>query len=87
MKDLKEQLKECDEFKDTIMEDIESLLKKKKVKFTELSKYELVINKKSKSDIEKIVNGAALSLKPSIFDILIKITESNKNTYIRQKYN
>lgn len=87
MKDLKEQLKECDEFKDTIMEDIESLLKKKKVKFTELSKYELVIKKKSKSDIEKIVNGAALSLKPSIFDILIKITESNKNTYIRQKYN
>lgn len=83
---LEEAFTEAEEFTDDIMDRISKLLTKKKIKFSSTCNYEIVVSGKTKADIKKVIEKDD-SFDPQIIKVLLSITESNGNTYIRQKYN
>ena len=81
---VKEAIKGCEEISETIMSDISDLLTKKKIKFTNENESEIIIKNKTKDKIKELV--LSMDIEPSTLKLLIQITESNGNVYIRQKF-
>ena len=86
MSTLNERYNESKKYADTIMDNIKSILDKKKLSYEEKSSgSELIIQntKKKKEDIVKILKKE-LDIPDTVISILIKVTEVNNNIYIRQ---
>ena len=75
----------CSEFSDDIMDRISNLLNENNIDFTFQNDYEIVVSGKTKSDIKDIISSDD-TLDPQVLKMMISITETNGNTFIRQKY-
>ena len=75
----------CSEFSDDIMDRISNLLSENNIDFTFQNDYEIVVSGKTKSDIKDIISSDD-TLDPQVLKMMISITETNGNTFIRQKY-
>ena len=76
----------CSEFSDDIMDRISNLLSENNIDYTTQNDYEIVVHGKTKTDIKNVIN-ADDTFDPHVIKVLLSITESSGNTYIRQKYN
>ena len=77
---------EAEEVMDDIMDRISNLLTSKSINFSKVNNYEIVVTNKSKADLKEIIKKDD-TFDPQIVKMLLSFTESNGNTYIRQKYN
>lgn len=71
---------------DTVLPEVENLLKRKKVKYISNSKNtEIVIDNKEKITEDDIVNSLFKTLKipRMVLDILLEVKKSKQHTYIR----
>ena len=75
----------CSEFSDDIMDRISKLLSENNIDYTTQNDYEIVVSGKTKSDIKDIISSDD-TLDPQVLKMMISITETNGNTFIRQKY-
>ena len=75
----------CSEFSVDIMDRISNLLNENNIDFTFQNDYEIVVSGKTKSDIKDIISSDD-TLDPQVLKMMISITETNGNTFIRQKY-
>ena len=75
----------CSEFSDDIMDRISNLLSENNIDYTTQNDYEIVVSGKTKSDIKAIISSDD-TLDPQVLKMMISITETNGNTFIRQKY-
>ena len=75
----------CIEFSVDIMDRISNLLNENNIDFTFQNDYEIVVSGKTKSDIKDIISSDD-TLDPQVLKMMISITETNGNTFIRQKY-
>ena len=75
----------CSEFSDDIMDRISNLLSENNIDYTTQNDYEIVLSGKTKSDIKDIISSDD-TLDPQVLKMMISITETNGNTFIRQKY-
>ena len=75
----------CSEFSDDIMDRISNLLSENNIDYTTQNDYEIVVSGKTKSDIKDIISSDD-TLDPQVLKMMISITETNGNTFIRQKY-
>ena len=75
----------CSEFSVDIMDRISNLLNENNIDFTFQNEYEIVVSGKTKSDIKDIISSDD-TLDPQVLKMMISITETNDNTFIRQKY-
>ena len=76
---------QCSEFSDDIMDRISNLLSENNIDYTTQNDYEIVVSGKTKSDIKDIISSDD-TLDPQVLKMMISITETNGNTFIRQKY-
>ena len=82
---LEEAFTNAEEFADDIMDRISNILTSNKIKFSSTNDYEIVVHGKTKTDIKNVIN-ADDTFDPHVIKVLLSITESSGNTYIRQKY-
>ena len=75
----------CSEFSVDIMDRISNLLNENNIDYTTQNDYEIVVSGKTKSDIKDIISSDD-TLDPQVLKMMISITETNGNTFIRQKY-
>lgn len=68
-----------------LLNDIKNILNKKKIKWNEISKYELEIKNGSIEKINKIISDITTDENSECINIFISVYEVNKNVYIRQK--
>lgn len=83
---LEEIFTEAEEVMDDIMDRISNLLSSNSINFSKVNNYEIVVTNKSKADLKEIIKKDD-TFDPQVIKMLLSFTESNGNTYIRQKYN
>ena len=83
---LEEAFTNAEEFADDIMDRISNILTSNKITYSSTNDYEIVVHGKTKTDIKNVIN-ADDTFDPHVIKVLLSITESSGNTYIRQKYN
>ena len=81
---LTDNYKECKVYADNIMDDIKSLLTKKKIKFENNGKYQIEIkSKKSVDDIKKLVK--TLDIPKDVLKMLVSIVDVSGTVVIGQR--
>lgn len=85
-KKMKDALLDCSQITEDIMDKISEELNSKGVTFTHDNKSEIIINDNTKKDIIEIIEKSG-SISKERMKLLLQVSESNGNVYVRQKFN
>jgi hypothetical protein len=80
---VKTALYDCKELVNDIMNEITTILEKKKIKFEKTTDFEIVVENKKKKEIKDLIEN---KIDLSGADILLQISEINDTTFIRLKF-
>lgn len=80
---VKTALYDCKELVNDIMNEITTILEKKKIKFEKTTDFEIVVENKKKKEIKDLIEN---KIDLSGVDILLQISEINDTTFIRLKF-
>ena len=85
-KKMKDALLDCSEITSDIMSKINCELKENGIAFSHKNKSEIIIDGKTKKEIIEFIEGSGLITKNQM-NLLLQVSESNGNVFIRQKFN
>ena len=85
-KKLKNTLLECSEIVTEIMPNVCKILTDNKIDYTTLNQSEITIEDNNKKDIYNVIKDSC-DIGNDKLKLLLQVTESNNNVYIRQKFN
>ena len=83
---IKDALLNCEDITSDIMDKIDNKLTENSIEFIHKNKSEIIIENKSKEDVIHLINDID-NLDSTKTKLLLNITESSNNVFIRQKFN
>lgn len=79
-------LNECNNISENIMDKVENVLMSNGIQYDKNGDFEIVIKDSSKDDVREKLSGLT-DVEDHQVKLLLQITESNNNVFIRQKFN
>lgn len=79
-------LNECNNISENIMDKVENVLMSNGIQYDKNGDFEIVIKDSSKDDVREKLSGLT-DVEDHQLKLLLQITESNNNVFIRQKFN
>jgi len=79
-------LNECNNISENIMDKVENALMSNGIQYDKNGDFEIVIKDSSKDDVKEKLSGLT-DVEDHQVKLLLQITESNNNVFIRQKFN
>lgn len=81
-----EALNECNNLSKNIMDEVEAILMSNDIKYDKNGDFEIVIKDSNKDEVREKLSGLT-DVEDHQMKLLLQITESNNNVFIRQKFN
>jgi len=86
MATMKDALLDCEKIIDDIMDKVDNILSENNVDFIHTNKSEIIVENKTKQDVINIISKME-GIEASQIKLLLQVTESGSNVFIRQKFN
>lgn len=83
---IKDALLDCEKAASDIMDKVDNKLSENNVSFIHNNKSEIIVENQTKSNVLDIINSID-DVDESTSKLLLQVTESNSNVFIRQKFN
>ena len=81
-----EALNECNNLSKNIMDEVEAILMSNDIKYDKNGDFEIVIKDSNKDEVREKLS-VLTDVEDHQMKLLLQITESNNNVFIRQKFN
>jgi hypothetical protein len=83
---MKDALHDCEKVISEIMDKVDDILTENNISFIHTNKSEIIVENKGKEDVLNLINNIN-DVDENTIKLLLQVTESSNNVFIRQKFN